>query len=880
MRLSSIVILLTTVAVNLMIWTGINKPRYMVESSYPLNSFSLNPYKKNQSPFDGIPFTREELDSDLKLLSQKTKTIRLYSSLAGLDQVPEIAKKYGMKVIASAFLDGRKENNNNEREVEAVIRMAQQNKNVIRVIIGNETQLQGSIPREELLRYLADARKQLKKYKVPVSTAEPWDYWIIHPELAKEVDFVAIHILPYWAEVPIDQSVDYVLGKYQLVKKTFPDKWVMIAETGWPSDGPQRGAAQASLANQAQFVRSFMSRAKELKVDYNLIEAFDQPWKSKIEGRAGEHWGIMDADRQDKFPVSGPVLEDPNWKYWALSSIMLGFLTASLFLLRRPDLKVKGQIFSVLIFQVAIALGTQLARAASDEYMSPGDIVFWSIMIAAQVLLAIILLTDAAEIADVVGHKTLKRKFKPLSGSKSFEQLPLVSLHLACCKEPPEMVIATLDSLARLDYPRFEVVVVDNNTPDPEMWRPVEAHCQRLGERFKFFSLGKWPGYKAGALNFALQKTHPEAKIIGIVDADYIVEADWLKATVPYFQDSQIAIVQAPQEHREWEDNLFRRMENDEYSGFFRIGMVQRNEHNAIIQHGTMTLIDKATLLDLHGWAEWCICEDAELGLRVLNLQKKAIYLDHPFGRGLVPSTYLAYAKQRYRWAYGAMRILKRHWKELSGLRGNLDFAQRYQFVKGWLPWLGDALHMLFTFTAIVWSAMLLLNPKHTDFPEPIFIYPALLLVVLRILGTLWTYTTRVKIGKKRTLLAMIAGGSLTHKIAKAVVQGLFTRSQPFYRTPKQESSAPLVKAISHVFEESFLALSLVGLSVGILREFGTINGQALLWAIALIVQAFPYFAAIIAALVSSYSGKKKDDKNTHATPPNLVITAPLTEKI
>lgn len=864
MRLSTLLILLTTVAVNVLIWTQINKPRYMVESSYPLNSFSVNPYKKDQSPFQGKPFTAEELEADLKVLATKTNTIRLYSSIGGLEQVPELAKKYNIKVIASAYLDGNPVDNRNQEEVDAAIKLAQKNKNVLRVIIGNETQLQNTVPREELVKYLAQARKKLKKHKVPVSTAEPWDYWLMHPELAKEVDYIAIHVLPYWAEKPIEQAVDYVLGAYEAVKISFPKKMVMIAETGWPSDGPQRGAAQATLANQATFVRGFMAEAKERKIDYNIIEAFDQPWKSAIEGRAGEHWGVMDADRRDKFPIQGPVLEDPNWKWWALCSTVLGFLSAALFLYRRPNLKIRGQVFTVLIFQAAIALATQLAREASDQYMSPGDIVFWSVMISAQVLLAVILLTDAAEIADVVGDKALQRKYLPLKPDPvAAKDLPMVSIHLACCKEPPEMVIATLESLSRLNYPHFEVLVVDNNTPDPEMWKPIERRCAELGPRFRFFSLGSWPGFKAGALNFALKETNPAAKIVGVVDADYIVEPDWLASTVPYFQDPEVALVQAPQEHRDWERNIFTRMENDEYSGFFRIGMVQRNEHNAIIQHGTMTLIDKAELLKLKGWAEWCICEDAELGLRILNDRKKSIYLDHAFGRGLVPQTYEAYAKQRFRWAYGAMRILKRHWMIFAGLKGNLTLAQRYQFVKGWLPWIGDALHMIFTFTAIVWSLLLILNPKHTDFPEPIFIYPALLLVVLRIFGTLWTYTTRVKIGKRRTLLAMIAGGSLTHKIAKAVLQGLSTRSKPFYRTPKKESSAPLLKAISNVYDELLLSITLVTLSWGVLDVFGTVNRQAVLWAAALVIQAFPYFAALIAAFVSSYSGKKDKPEDT-----------------
>jgi len=872
MRFASIVILLTTVVVNLLFWTLINKPHDMVDSTYPLNSFSFNPYKKNQSPFDGMTFTVEQLDSDLKILSEKTKTVRLYSSTGGLEQVPQVAQKYGMNVIASAFVDSHSPEGANDKEVQSAIDMAAKNKNVKWLLIGNETQLHKMIPPETLMAYLSEARKKLKKSKTPVSTAEPWDFWINHPEWANQVDFIAIHILPYWAEVPIEQSVDYVIGKYQFVKKTFPDKVVMIAETGWPSDGPQHGAAEATRANQAAFVRGFMARAKKEKINYNIIEAFDQPWKSSLEGRAGEHWGIMDADRLDKFPVSGPVLEDPNWKYWALSSTVLGFMAASVFLFRRRDIKVRGQIFSVLIFQIAIALGTQLAREASDQYMSPSDIVFWGVMISSQVLLAIILLTDAAEIADVVGHKALKFRFLPAQHPfEDAKSSPKVSLHLACCKEPPDMVIATLNSLAELDYPNFEVIVVDNNTTEEALWKPVQARCVELGDRFRFFTLGNWPGFKAGALNFALSKTDPNAKVIGVVDADYIVEKNWLKATIPYFDNPKIAVVQAPQEHREWEHNLFQRMENDEYSGFFRIGMVQRNEHNAIIQHGTMTLIDYKTLVDLKCWAEWCICEDAELGLRILNIGKTAIYLDHAFGRGLVPGTYSAYAKQRFRWAYGAMRILRHYWKELLGFKGSLSFAQRYQFVKGWLPWIGDALHSVFTVTAIVWSLKLILNPLHTDFPEAIFIYPALLLVLLRIGGTLWTYTARVKIGRKRTLMAMIAGGSLTHKIAKAVFQGLLMRKQPFYRTPKMENSARLFKALAQVLEELFLSLTLVGLAFGILRTFGTVNDQAVLWSIALVVQAFPYFAALIAAIVSCFS-REKTSKET----PALVVPPPL----
>ncbi len=847
MRLSTITILVTTLLVNVAIWVFINKPFHLVESHYPLNSLSFNPFKRYQNPFDLSYLTAAELESDIKVLAGKTRSVRIYSARNGQEQIPAIAKKYGLKVVATAFLDDDKDTNANALEVDGIIQMAKQNKNVTHVIIGNETQLHKTVSREELLGYIARARQELK---VPVSTAEPWDFWLNNPEMATEVDFVAVHILPYWLEVPIDRAVDYVLEKYNTVKDRFPKQEVMIAETGWPSDGPQRGAAQATQANQALFVRDFIRRVELSKINYNIIEAFDQPWKGQTEGRVGEHWGIMDADRNDKFPIKGPVLEDPNWKYWALSSTILGFLASLLFLFRRPNLKKRGQAFSIIVFQILAGLITQLAREASDQYMSPGDIVFWSVMISAQVLLAIILLTDAAEIADVVGGKPLKNRFDPIQ--EAHPSYPFVSIHLACCREPPEMVIATIDSLARLDYPDFEVIVVDNNTLDASLWKPVEAHCKKLGDRFHFYSLGSWPGFKAGALNFALHATHPKAQVVGVVDADYIVEPNWLKAATPYFDDPTVGVVQAPQEHREWDTHIFRQMENDEYSGFFRIGMVQRNEVNAIIQHGTMTLIRRETLDRLKGWAEWCICEDSELGLRILLEGSQAIYLNHSFGHGLVPDSYEAYAKQRFRWAYGGMRIFRHYWREIFGLTGRLTRAQRYHFIKGWLPWIGDALHMVFTATALIWSAVLIVDPLHTDFPEPIFVYPALLLVALRLSGTLWTYAARVKISRKRTLLAMIAGGSLTHKVAKAVFQGLLGFQQPFYRTPKMDKAPRVIQGLRSVFEESALVFILTALAITMLMMFGTVNHQAVIWAIALVVQGFPYMAAVVAALVSS----------------------------
>src|SRR5262249_51970668 len=154
-------------------------------------------------------------------------------------------------------------------------------------------------------------------------------------------------------------------------------------------------------------------------------------------------------------------------------------------------------------------------------------------------------------------------------------------------------------------------------------------------------------------------QTADDAAVIGVIDSDYVVNPDWLRSTVPYFEKLDVAFVQAPQDYRDGNESPFKRMCYWEYAGFFHIGMVQRNERNAIIQHGTMTLIRKTAMQQLGGWAEWCICEDAELGLRLFENNYDSVYMNHSFGRGLIPDDFGAYKTQRFRWAYGAVQILK-----------------------------------------------------------------------------------------------------------------------------------------------------------------------------------------------------------------------------
>src|SRR5206468_1486671 len=190
------------------------------------------------------------------------------------------------------------------------------------------------------------------------------------------------------------------------------------------------------------------------------------------------------------------------------------------------------------------------------------------------------------------------------------------SLHIAAYNEPPDMLIETIKSVEALDYPDFEVVVVDNNTRDPEVWRPVEDYC-RNRPRVKFVHVDPWPGFKSGALNLALREhTARDAQLVGVVDADYLVDPSYLRSVVGYFADHRLAFVQTPQDYREYRGDSYLEACYDAYKYFFVSSMPSRNERNSIIFAGTMGLIRRSVLEEIGGWDEWVITEDADASLQ------------------------------------------------------------------------------------------------------------------------------------------------------------------------------------------------------------------------------------------------------------------------
>ncbi len=844
-------VLSLVLAANLFVWTLLNQGSWGEPWGGKILSLSYSAWKqddKSTKPSD------KRLEEDVAFLAERAHAIRLYGLAGGLDRVIELAEKAGLDVFPGAWISP--EDRDNNEEIDRLIRAANTHQNVPRVLVGNESLLRKDVKPEKLIAYIERARRHLS---IPVSTAEPWHVWLDHPELARAVDFISVHVLPYWEGIPLSGALAYVKYRLSQLQAAFPNKHILLAEVGWPSEGQWVKGAEPSTVNQAKFIREFLNYASEERLDYSIVEAIDAPWKREIEGTVGAHWGLWDANRQAKFEMSGIVHESSRWFWGYLLASALAAFPIFFFVRRKRDLKLGGQIFYAGLIQIVASLLVWAVMVALAEKIINANTISWAILIGFQVVLFALLLVDGFELTEVVWANR-RRAFHPQEAEPE-PDAPKVSIHVPCYNEPPHMVIETMNALAELDWPNFEVLIVDNNTKDESVWKPLEEHCKKLGPRFRFFHLPNWPGYKAGALNFALKQTAADAEIVGVIDSDYIVAKNWLRATMPYFEQKKVAIVQAPQDYRDRGESLFKRMCYWEYAGFFHIGMVQRNERNAIIQHGTMTLIRKKSLQNVKGWAEWCICEDAELGLRLFERGQEAVYLEHSFGRGLIPDSFGGYKTQRFRWAYGAVQILKRHWRELSENKGidgkKLTRGQRYHFVSGWLPWFADAAHMAFVFAAILWSCLLLL--KWVEFPPTVFLVPTLSVFVFKVAAGFWLYRERVRCGFADRIGAAVAGMALTHAVGRAVWQGLFTSGKPFIRTPKCDNKPVAVQGFLMAWEEAVLLAVLLSFSISILVFFTPSNRNALIWSSMLAVQTLPYWAALATSMASAFPAFREE---------------------
>lgn len=257
------------------------------------NGVTYAGYREGQSPYSGVFPDAAQVREDMQLVRSVSPRVRTYSARDGVDVVA-IAAEEGLEIYAGAWI-GR-DVPAARQELEAVLAQAQ-HAAVSHVVVGNEAVLRGDVSVGRMAMLLEETRGRTHK---PVSTAEPWGVWIHNPQLAQHVDFIAAHVLPYWEHVPAEKAIEYAFERIALLKATFPGKRIVITETGWPSDGKPFGVAVPSVTAHKTYLAEFARRAKAEGVEYFIIEGFDQPWKTILEGQVGAHWGIFSADRRRK----------------------------------------------------------------------------------------------------------------------------------------------------------------------------------------------------------------------------------------------------------------------------------------------------------------------------------------------------------------------------------------------------------------------------------------------------------------------------------------------------------------------------------------------------------------------------------------------------
>lgn len=398
--------------------------------------------------------------------------------------------------------------------------------------------------------------------------------------------------------------------------------------------------------------------------------------------------------------------------------------------------------------------------------------------------------------------------FKPKRKQMEFQ--PFVSILVPAYNEPPTILMQTLDTLSHLKYKNFEVLIIDNNTKDASVWKPVEAFVGTLGEKFHFFHVDPLSGFKAGALNYLLGRLNSKSEYTVVLDSDYLVKPDFLSTALSYFSEEKIALVQFPQHYR----NCTKENQPiaDEYRHFFGIYMNMANHLDCVPSTGTVSMYKSKVLKELEGFRGEALTEDADLGLRIYGAGYRGIYVDRPVGYGLMPYDLEAYRHQKWRWAFGNAQSLK----TLFLMFGKIPFKSWFGFLLHLTAW--DHLNFL-PFAVIAAYVIVLLpftplNEQHRYLLDTASISLLVTLVSKRIL--FWASLKNQKQPFRRSWRAFLVHMGMTLVYSEAWISFLFQTKSVFERTNKF-ILAKMPSLIKNTYKELILGIWFL---VGIVEAF------------------------------------------------------------
>jgi cellulose synthase/poly-beta-1,6-N-acetylglucosamine synthase-like glycosyltransferase len=540
--------------------------------------------------------------------------------------------------------------------------------------------------------------------------------------------------------------------------------------------------------------------------------------------------------------------------FWGLPVSGLGtaayilVLIAFVVIVWRPDTSVVGKLFYAAYATAGFTFLGYAAVVAANNTGSIAETVTASLLILLDLAAFLVWNSNIHYVSDVMCRT---RRSRPLPEADPDYQ-PMVSIHIPAYNEPPELLIATIKAVEQIDYPDFEIIVMDNNTQDEAIYGPVEEYC-RGRDRGKVVHVAPWPGYKAGACNLALRRyTDPRAEIIAMIDADDIVKPYYLKETIGYFVDPKIGFVQTFEGNRDFEGSHYYQACVDSYQGFYLAVMSSRNERDTVPFVGTMGLFRRRALEEVGGWNEWCISEDTEASLRVLKAGWSGLYIPRCFGRGVVPPSFAGLNTQRHRWCFGAMQIMRLHWRSLMpwdrSPDNHLTMAQRRDYLMASLGWFRDLLMFAFSLLLLVVTGLLLSGSGFALMPlsGDVSLLPMSLIIVATVCMT-FTLRYWTTISWRRAFKSLAISLSASWITALACIQGLSHREGVFLRTAKKKATGErrLRTAIRISRMETVLAIALFA-AVGALLA---LSHPPVLLIVIVAVQASVYLCSPIAAL-------------------------------
>jgi len=460
------------------------------------------------------------------------------------------------------------------------------------------------------------------------------------------------------------------------------------------------------------------------------------------------------------------------------------------------------------------------------------------------------------ELYDIVCRDHWKRPRHPFP-ENWHHYSPFVSIHVPTYSEPPDLVIATLDKLASVDYENFEVIVIDNNTKDQSLWLPVKQHCDSLGHKFRFMHVDNLQGAKAGALNYIHKYIDTRSEIVAVIDADYQVDKLFLKSLVGYFQNPKVGFVQTPHDYREWQNNLFLTMCYWEYKLFFHSTMISLNERDAGITVGTMCLVRKEALEKAGGWSEWCVTEDSELAIRIHDVGYTSVYVGKTYGKGLIPDSFEGYKKQRYRWTAGPVQEFRHYYRHFIGItkaESRFSFTQRIYHLNHGLTNTLMALNIPMIVLGVAVIASMVIHKEIIEVPLELWITATITLFSAPLL-TFMLYRVTIRAKFSDILAQAVATQALSHVIGLASIRTAITGNAQWERTNKFKSIQSYRQALISTKEEITIGLSLFIFAVASYSIF-PYRGLAMMFMIGIVYFSLSYLAAPFMAIIGVWSFK------------------------